>query len=60
MFGCSRETLPAVWEWWEALLDIRQWSGGPPECAGGPLGCLGVVGWPSRKFESGREALLDV
>ena len=36
----------------EALLDVREWSGGPP-------GCPGVVGRPSRMTESGREALPD-
>ena len=34
----------------EALLDIREWSGGPP-------GCPGVVESSSRLFESGRETL---
>ena len=37
----------------EALLDVWEWSGGPP-------GCSKVVGRPSRKSGSGREALLDV
>ena len=36
-----------------ALLDVREWSGGPS-------GCLGVVGRPSWKFGSGREALSNV
>ena len=41
---------------WEALPDVREWSGGPPGypgvppdvcvCLGGFLGCLGVVGRP--------------
>ena len=37
----------------EALLDVREWSGRPPECAG-------VVGTPSRMSGSGLEALGDV
>ena len=45
---------------WESILDVREWSGGPPECPG-------VGGKPSRMFGrpfwmsgSGRVALLDV
>ena len=38
---------------WEALQDVRKWSGGPP-------GCPGVVGRPSRMSGCGREALSDV
>ena len=38
---------------WESLLDVREWLGGPP-------GCLGVVGKPSRMSESGWEAHPDV
>ena len=38
---------------WEALSDIHEWSGGPP-------GCSGVVGRPSRMSGSGLEALPDV
>ena len=34
----------------EALPDVREWSGGPPECPG-------VVGRPFRMSRSGREAL---
>ena len=37
----------------EALPDVWEWSGGPPEFSG-------VVGWPSRLSGSGRETLLDV
>ena len=37
----------------DALPDVQEWSGGPP-------GCPGVVGKPSRMFESGRESLPDV
>ena len=58
----------------EALLDVREWSRGPPGCTGvlgrhsrmsgsgslGPSGCLGVVGRHFRMFRSGREALPDV
>ena len=50
MFGRGREALPVVQEWWEALPDVRDWSGGPP-------GCFRVVRKPSRMFERGREAL---
>ena len=35
---------------WEALPDIREWLGGPPEC-------LGLVGRPSRMSGCVREAL---
>ena len=27
----GRESLPDVWEWWEALTDIREWSKDPPK-----------------------------
>ena len=37
----------------EALPDVQEWLGGPPECPG-------VVVWPSRLFGSGWETLLDV
>ena len=37
----------------DAILDVRVWSGGPP-------GCPGEVGMPSRMSGSGREALPDV
>ena len=35
------------------LPDVREWSGGPP-------GCPGMVGRPSRMSGSGREAFPDV
>ena len=51
MFGSGRESLPEVREalldvsvGWEALLDVRQWSRGPPEISRETHGCLGVVG----------------
>ena len=56
----GRDTLPDVPEGWEALLDVRQLSGGPPGCAEGPPNCSGVVGWPFRMSGSGRETLPDV
>ena len=37
----------------EAIPDVREWSGGPP-------GCPGVVGRPSRMSGSGQEALPNV
>ena len=43
MSGSSRDARP----------NVREWSGGPPECSG-------VIGRPSRFFGSGREALPDV
>ena len=43
MFESGRETFP----------DVREWSGGPPECPG-------VVGRPSRMSERGLETLPDV
>ena len=42
-----------VREWWEALTDFR-------ECSGGPHECQGVVGRPSRMSSSGWEAHPDV
>ena len=54
---------------WEAVLDVRKWSGVLTDVrkwSGGSPGCLGVVERPSwmcgrfpRFSESGREALLD-
>ena len=38
---------------WKAFLDVQVWFGGPS-------GSKGVVGSPSRKSGSGREAHLDV
>ena len=35
---------------WEALSDVREWSGGPPKCPG-------MVEMPFRMSGSGREAL---
>ena len=37
----------------ESLLNVRVWSGGPP-------GCLGEVGRPSRMSGSSQEALPNV
>ena len=50
MFERGRAALPYVREWWEALLDVWEWSGGP-------LGCPGVVRRPSQMFGSNWEAL---
>ena len=50
MSGSCLEALPKVWE---SLPNVRELSGGPP-------GCSGVVGRPSRLFGSGRETLLNV
>ena len=47
------ETLPGVPEWWEDLMDVREWLGGPPGC---PVG----FGRPSQMFGSGWEALPDI
>ena len=41
------------WSGQEALPEVREWSGGPPECSG-------VVERPSRMSESVRDALPDV
>ena len=41
------------WSGREAFTDIR-------ECSGGPPGCPGVVGRPSRMSGNGLEAVLDV
>ena len=60
MSSSGQKTVPDVGKWWEALTDIREWSGGPPRCSEAPFGCLGVVGRPSRMFGSGREAHPDV
>ena len=53
MSGSCRETLPNVQERWEALSDVREWSGGPP-------GCPGVVGRPRRMSGRGKKTLLNV
>ena len=64
MSGSAREALP----------NVQECSGGPPECprvvgssfpnvqecSGGPLGLPRGVGWPSRLSWSGQEALPDV
>ena len=50
MSECGQEPLTGGRE---AFADVREWSGGPPECPG-------VVGRPSRMFGSGREAHPDV
>ena len=34
----------------EALSDVREWSGNPHGCPGGPLRCPGVFGRPSWMF----------
>ena len=51
----------------ETLLDVQEWLGVSLGCPGGPLGCPGMFGRPSRMsgslsrlFESGREALSAV
>ena len=36
-----------------ALKDVQEWLGGP-------LGCPGVVGWPSRMSRSDWEAIFDI
>ena len=48
---------------WEALLDVREWSGGPhgcPRVVGNPPMCPGVALTPSRMSQSGPDALQDV
>ena len=47
-----REAVPVVREWWEALADVREWSGCSP-------GCPEVVGRPSRMSGSDQDALPD-
>ena len=54
--GCGQKALPNVWEWWQALPDVREAS----RMSGRPCGCPGVVGSPSRMARSGPEALPDV
>ena len=53
MSGSGRKTLPYVREWSGGLLDVWEWSGGPP-------GCPGVVGRLAWMSGSGLEALQDV
>ena len=50
MFGSGREALPMSRSDRETLPNDREWLGGPP-------GCPGVVGRPSRMFGSGLESL---
>ena len=50
MIGSGRETLPNVRK---TLMDIQEWSFGPPECPG-------VVKRPSRMSERGRVSVPDV
>ena len=47
-----QESIPVVWEWWEALPDICNWSGDPSRF-------LVVVKRPSRMSGSGRVAFPD-
>ena len=56
-----------VWEWWEALPDVRKALSDVREWSGGHLGCPGVFGRPSQIFVrpfqmsgSCREALTDI
>ena len=60
MTGSDREAIPDVRELSASLPDVpvafpdvQEWLGGPP-------GCPGVVGRPSRMSGSGREALPNV
>ena len=53
MSGSSRETIPAVWEWWEALPDVLKWSGDP-------LGCPAVVGSHCWMYRNAWETLPNV
>ena len=53
MSESCRQNLSDGREWWEALTNIWEWSGGPP-------GCSKLVGRPSRMFGSGRETLPNV
>ena len=49
MSGSGREFRP----------NVPEWSRGPHSCSGGPPGCPGVVGRPSWKSGSSREAIAD-
>ena len=53
MSRSGRETHPDVPEWWEALLNVRQFLRGP-------RGCSGVARRPSRMSGGGQEALPNV
>ena len=48
-----RKDLPMSGSGRKDLLDVREWSGGPP-------GCPGVVGRPFRMSRSGPDTLQDV
>ena len=57
------EALQAIGSGWEAILEVREWSGGHPGCLAGveyPLGCPGVVGMSSRRSGGGREVHAEV
>ena len=72
--GSCLENLPDGREWWEAITNIREWSGGPTrypvvvggalpdvrQMLGGPPRYLGVVSIPCRISGCGRLALPDV
>ena len=45
---------------WKAHPDVWEWSEVSTKSPRVPLGCPGVVGWPSRLSGSGGEALMDV
>ena len=52
-FGSGREASRLSGSGWEALTDVRDWSGSP-------RGCPGVVGRQSRMSGSGREVRGEV
>ena len=60
MSGSSRETLPAVRGWWEAFPDVRERSGGPPECTGEVRKPSRMSKMPSRISGGGEEVLSNV
>ena len=63
MSGCGREYLPDMQERLVALADVREYSGGPSGCpgrVGRPSRMSAVVGSLSRMTGSDREALPDV
>ena len=63
MSGSAREASQISGSGRETLLDVREWSGGPPVypvVVGRPPECPGAVGRPSRMSESGRQARPDV
>ena len=57
MSGSPLENLPNIWE---ALPDIRKWSGGPTKCPGVVGSPSQMSEKPSRMSRSDREALSDV